>query len=43
MRTLPYYAGGVVVLMAGFYWLTKRKQKLSQAGDHQGQKEEVTK
>ena len=43
MRTLPYYAGGVVALMAGFYWLTKRKQKLSQAGDNQGEKEEVTK
>jgi formate dehydrogenase iron-sulfur subunit len=43
MRTLPYYVAGVTVLMAGFYWLTKRKQKLSQAGDNQGEKEEVTK
>lgn len=43
MRTLPYYAGGVVVLMAGFYWLTKRKQKLSRASVDKGEKEEVTK
>jgi formate dehydrogenase iron-sulfur subunit len=41
MRTLPYYAAGVAALMAGFYWLTKRKQKLSQAGDRQGEKEGV--
>lgn len=44
MRALPYYAAGVTALMAGFYWLTKRRQKLNEAEqDGQGEKEEVTK
>ena len=44
MGTLPYYAGGVVVIMAGLYWYTKRRQKLSGTdGDNQHEKEGVTK
>ena len=33
MGTLPYYAAGVVGLMAAVYWVTKRKQKIA-AGSH---------
>ena len=29
MGTLPYYAGGVILVMAGAYWYTKRRQKLA--------------
>jgi formate dehydrogenase iron-sulfur subunit len=29
MGTLPYYAAGVIVLMAGAYWYTKRRQKIA--------------
>jgi len=43
MRLLPYYAAGVTALMAGIYWITKRKQKLSGSGEGQGDKEEVAK
>jgi len=34
MGTLPYYALGVIGLMAGIYWVTKRRQKVA-AGDHE--------
>ena len=33
MGTLPYYAAGVIGLMAAVYWVTKRKQKIA-AGSH---------
>ena len=29
MGTLPFYAGGVIIFMAGAYWYTKRRQKLA--------------
>jgi formate dehydrogenase iron-sulfur subunit len=34
MGTLPYYAMGVIGLMAGIYWVTKRRQKVA-AGEHE--------
>ena len=34
MGALPYYAAGVIVLMAGAYWYTKRRQKIA-AGEHE--------
>jgi formate dehydrogenase iron-sulfur subunit len=45
MRTLPYYAFGVAAIMAGIYWVTRRRKKLSEAetGSHGQEKEEVTK
>ncbi len=45
MRTLPYYAFGVAAIMAGLYWVTKRRRKLSQGekGEHSEDREEVMK
>ncbi len=34
MGTLPYYAIGMVGLMAAIYWVTKRRQKVA-AGEHE--------
>ena len=45
MRTLPYYAIGVAAIMAGLYWVTRRRRKLSlgKNGEQSEEKEEVTK
>jgi formate dehydrogenase iron-sulfur subunit len=37
MSTLPYYATGMLVLMASIYFITKRKQKIA-AGKHEEKK-----
>ena len=33
MGTLPYYAMGVIGLMAAIYWVTKRRQKATAGAD----------
>jgi len=43
MGAVPPVLLGVAAVMTGIYWLTKRRQKLSQAEDSDKEKAEVTK
>jgi len=42
MGLLPYYATGMLALMAGIYFITKRKQKIA-AGKHEEKKDSAMK
>jgi len=43
MGAVPPVLLGVAAVMTGIYWLTKRRQKISQAGDSDKEETGVTK